>query len=156
MVALSYPGRPRHEIASALAKALDDGSALRKFREMVEAHGGNARFLDDPTHLPQAGTVLEIPAPAGGFVQDVDADAIGRIVLQLGGGRKAVTDAIDYAVGIDRLVQQGESVEKGQPLMRLLANDAATAEALVRQAAAAVTIGAEKPETVPLVAGRFE
>ena len=37
MVALSYPGRPRHEIASALAKALDDGSALRKFREMVEA-----------------------------------------------------------------------------------------------------------------------
>ena len=154
MVALSYPERPRREIAASLEKALDDGSALRKFRAMVEAHGGDARFIDEPARLPQAGAVLDIPAPASGFVQDVDADAIGRVVLRLGGGRKAVTDAIDYAAGVDRLVQQGDAVEKGQPLMRLLAKDAATAEALARQAADAVTLGADKPQAAPLIAGK--
>ncbi|MBO4287263.1 MAG: thymidine phosphorylase [Kiritimatiellae bacterium] len=155
MVASSYPKRARREIAAALEKALDDGSALRKFREMVEAHGGDARFLDDPSRLPQAGAALEIPAPAAGFVQDVDANAIGRVVLQLGGGRKAVTDAIDYAAGVDRLVQQGEAVEKGQTLMRLLAKDAAAAEALAREAAAAVTLGEAKPEPPSLIAETF-
>jgi thymidine phosphorylase len=64
-------------------------------------------------------------------------------VLQLGGGRKATTDVIDPAAGVDRLVQAGDAVEKGQPLMRLLAKDASQAESLVASAIAAVRITSE-------------
>ena len=64
-------------------------------------------------------------------------------MLQLGGGRKATTDVIDPAAGVDRLVQAGETVAKGQPLMRLLAKDASLAESLAAEALAAVRITQE-------------
>ncbi len=126
-----------------LAQRLDDGRALDVFRRMVAAQGGDARVIDDMRRFPQPGVTVSVPAPASGTVSFVDAQQLGRIVLQLGGGRKAATDVIDPAAGIDRLVQAGEAVEEGQPLMRLLAKDAALAQPLVASAAAAVRLTRE-------------
>jgi pyrimidine-nucleoside phosphorylase len=134
-----------------LAARLDDGSALDVFRRMVAAQGGDVRAVDDPRRLPQPGAAVEVPAPESGFVAFVDARRIGRVVLQLGGGRTATTDVIDPAAGIDRLVQAGERVEKGQPLMRVLAKDAARAEAQAAEAAAAVQLAPEPPPARRLI-----
>lgn len=123
-----------------LEARLDDGRALEVFRRMVAAHGGDAGVVDDPGRLPQPGAVVEVPAPEAGFVAEVDAERIGRVVLRLGGGRRATTDVIDPAAGVDGLVQAGERVERGQPLMRLLARDRVLAEELAGEAAAAVRI----------------
>jgi pyrimidine-nucleoside phosphorylase len=127
-----------------LARRLDDGRALDVFRRMIAAHGGDCRVVDDAQRFPQPGATVEVPAPASGTVAGVDAQALGRIVLQLGGGRKTTADAIDPAAGIDRLVQAGEAVEAGQPLMRLLAKDKALARSLAAEAANAVRI-TQKP-----------
>ena len=129
-----------------LAARLDDGRALAVFRRMVIAHGGDARAIDDPAWLPQPGATLEVSAPVSGTVSFVDAQALGRIVLQLGGGRKTTADAIDPAAGIDRLVQTGDRVDAGQPLMRLLAKNTALAAAFAADAASAVRI---EPGAVP-------
>ncbi len=126
-----------------LAARLDDGRALEVFRRMVVAQGGDERVLDDPSRLPQPGAILDVSAPASGTVAFVDAQQLGRVVLQLGGGRMATTDEIDPAAGIDRLVQVGERVAQGQPLMRLLAKDAARAELQAAAAAAAVRVTKE-------------
>jgi len=134
-----------------LAARLDDGRALAVFRRMVAAQGGDARVTDDPRRLPQPGAVAEVPAPEGGTVARVDAQQIGRVVLQLGGGRLVTTDVIDPAAGVDRLVQAGTRVEKGQPLMRLLAKDAARIEPLLAAAASAVTLTQEGVPERPLV-----
>ena len=134
-----------------LAERLDDGRALEVFRRMVEAHGGDACVIDDPLRLPQPGAVVEVPASRDGIVTDVDARQIGRVVLQLGGGRTTTDDVIDPAAGVDRLVQAGETVARGQPLMRLLACDAARAEALLQEAAAAVQLDATAPAGRELV-----
>ena len=123
-----------------LAARLDSGRALEVFRRMVAAQGGDVRVIDEPRRLPQPGTAAEVPAPQGGTVAFVDAQSIGRVVLQLGGGRTTTADAIDPAAGVDRLVQAGDRVEKGQPLMRLLAKDAARAGALLAEAASAVRL----------------
>lgn len=137
----------RHELAARL----DDGRAFEVFRRMVAAQGGDVRVIDEPRRLPQPGATVEVPAPESGFVACVDAREIGRVALRLGAGRTAVTDVIDPAAGIDRLVQSGERVEKGQPLMRLLAKDAACAGALLAEAAAAVRIASEPPPERPLI-----
>jgi thymidine phosphorylase len=138
-----------------LAKHLDDGRALEVFRKMVLAHGGDPRFIDDPTALAQPGFVLEVCSPANGYVADVDALAIGRIVLQLGGGRTKTDDVIDTAAGIDSLVQQGEHIEKGQPLMRLLAKNKSLAESQLTAASNAITLTPEKPGLRELILERF-
>lgn len=123
-----------------LAQRLDDGRALDVFRRMVEAHGGDSHVIDDPRRLPQPGAIVEVPAPTSGTLASVDAQALGRLVLLLGGGRKTTADVIDPAAGIDRLVQTGDTIEAGQPLMRLLTKDAAVAEALATAAANAIRI----------------
>lgn len=140
MVALAHPDRDAAAIDSALIGALDGGAALAKFAEMVEAQGGDPRFIDDPSLLPQPGATLVVAAAQSGTVSDVDAEKIGRVVLELGGGRKAVTDAIDPAAGIRDLVQPGEKVSKGDRIMTLCAASAALVERLAPAAREAVAI----------------
>ena len=128
----------KKSIRDALVKALDNGAALEKFAAMVEAQGGDRRFIDNPMLLPQAGATLDIKAPAAGTVAGVDAEKIGRVVLELGGGRRSSADAIDPAAGVSNLVQRGEKLSKGDRLMTLHAATPALAESLAEEARMAV------------------
>lgn len=138
MVALAHPERDRSAVRDSLRSALEDGRALERFRMMVEAQGGDARFIDSPALLPQPGAVLEICSDRSGRVADVDAETVGRVVLELGGGRRQVSDAIDFAAGVDRMVQVGEMVERGGVLMRLRASGVSQCETLADVARGAV------------------
>jgi len=130
---------------------LDDGRALEVFRKMVVAQGGDPRFIDDPTALAQPSHRHWVTAPCTGYVSDVNALTIGRIVLQLGGGRTKTDDTIDPAAGVEALVQQGEHVEKGAPLMCLLGKNSALTGAHLAAAEAAVTLTPEKPAPRKLI-----
>ena len=119
--------------------AIADGSALEKFRQMCVAQGGDAKVVDDYKILPTAKKLLAVKAPAGakGFVSEVDALKCGHAIMALGGGRAAVTDKVDHAVGIADLIKIGEPVSPGALLCTLHINDdakGARAEALIREA----------------------
>jgi thymidine phosphorylase len=132
-----------------LAARLDDGRALAAFRDMVAAQGGDIRVADDPgAVLPTAAVMESLPAPADGWVAGVDAEIIGRVVLQLGAGRRRSDDVIDPAAGVDCLVQCGDRVRRGDTLMRL---QAATPDliAAVRDAARGAVRLADAPVTRP-------
>jgi pyrimidine-nucleoside phosphorylase len=135
----------------ALARLLDNGAALECFRRMVEEQRGECRVIDDPGGFARPGATLDVTAESAGYVQDVDADAVGRIVLQLGGGRRRSDDTIDPAAGIDRLAQHGDLIERGAPLMRLHAATAALAAPLTARARAAVTLGSTPPPPRTLI-----
>ena len=133
--------------------AIADGSALRKFRDMCAAQSGDARVVDDYRILPAAKKLLEVKAgpEARGFVSGVDALKCGHAIMALGGGRAAVTDQIDHAVGIADLIKIGEPVAPGTRLCTLHVNDdakGARAEALIREA---VGFSVEAPKLEPLI-----
>jgi pyrimidine-nucleoside phosphorylase len=138
-----------------LSRLIDNGAALECFRRMIEEQRGDSGVIDDYSKFGHAGVTIDVLAKSDGFVQIVDAEAIGRVVLQLGGGRRRNTDDIDHAVGIDQLVQQGESVKTGQPLMRLHAANSDLAHELLTEASAAVTVGDEKPGLRELIIERL-
>lgn len=143
---------PDYTTAQAqLTALLDAGTALDIFRRMVVAQGGDPRFIDAPRALPQPACCVEVRSPRAGYINDVDAREIGKIVLQLGGGRTSVADAIDFSAGVDCLVQQGEYVEKGGVLMRLCACDAQRVDAVRVRTQAAVQLADAKPEPQPLI-----
>lgn len=130
MLALSGAA-PDAAARAALERALASGAALETFARMVAAHGGDARVAETPEKvLARAPVVRDVPAPRSGFVSGVDADAVGRAVLLLGGGRRAVTDAVDPAVGVSDLRKTGERVEAGEPLARVHARSGAGADAV--------------------------
>jgi pyrimidine-nucleoside phosphorylase len=122
-----------------MVAAIANGSALDKFRQMCAAQGGDPRVVDNYNLLPKAELFIAIKAPANaqGYVSEVDALKCGHAVMALGGGRAAVTDKIDHAVGITELIKIGEPVGPGTVLCTLHANDpaqAARAEVLIRAA----------------------
>jgi pyrimidine-nucleoside phosphorylase len=149
-------GGAAKDAADAHAKmnaAIADGRALQKFREMCIAQGGDPRVVDDYSILPTAKKKLAVRAgaDASGFVSEVDALKCGHAIMALGGGRAAVTDQVDHAVGIADLIKIGEPVSPGTLLCTLHVNDdarGARAEALIREA---VKFTSARPTLEPLV-----
>jgi thymidine phosphorylase len=140
------------DVREMLQKKLASGDALKKFRDMVRAQGG-----DPDAPLPVARQKKEIAAPASGFVHAIECDQIGYAVIALGGGRKVVADKIDLAVGFEQPKKIGDRVKKGDPLMLMHFNEAARASEAERMVQNAYTIKAEPVKTRPtLITERIE
>ena len=103
--------------AAMIEAAIADGRAAEKFGAMVAALGGPVRFVEDwQRFLPEATVMREVTAQSSGYVKAIDGEALGLVVVGLGGGRMIESDPVDPAVGLSRVVRLGAWVEKGQPL----------------------------------------
>lgn len=117
--------------------ALADGKAFEKFRQLVEAQGGDVSVVDDPSKLPQAPVAASVKAPQAGYLAALHAREIGLTVMQLGGGRERKGDPIDHAVGVRLHHRVGDRVAAGEPLYTIYAQDdaqRATAEVSLLEA----------------------
>ena len=100
-------------------RKLLDGSGYRKFKEVIQAQGGNPNVLDRFDLLPNASGAREIASPRAGFVSQIKAEDIGLASSMIGAGRDTKEAAIDPAVGVILEVKVGEKVEAGAVLCRL-------------------------------------
>jgi pyrimidine-nucleoside phosphorylase len=126
-------GVPRGE----LEKLLDDGSARRRFDELVAAQGGDPADLPRLAELHRAPIIREVIASHGGVVSRFDAGMVGQAALQLGAGRAKASDGVDFAVGFDQIVKCGETLHAGQAVCRIHARTAVDfdmAEAMIEKA----------------------
>lgn len=120
---------------SELAAMLKDGRAWRKFQQMVALQKGRVEALEKLESLHRAPVIRELVAESSGVLRRLDAGCIGRAVLHLGGGRTQAEDAIDPAVGVDRMRKTGQEIHAGEVLLRIHARSqqaAEEAERLVR------------------------
>jgi thymidine phosphorylase len=104
---------------TAVDRAIASGAALDVFRRMVERQGGNPRIVDDPSLLPQAPGMALVRAARSGVVSAIGAMGVGRASHVLGAGRSRVGEAVDHAVGVRLLVEQGTRVRDGDALAEL-------------------------------------
>lgn len=126
-------GVPRAELETLL----DDGSARRRFDQLVAAQGGNPADLPRLAEIHKAPLTREVIASADGVVSQVDAGLVGQAALQLGAGRARATDGVDFAVGFDKFVKCGEPIHAGQAVCRIHARTAVDfemAEAMIEKA----------------------
>jgi pyrimidine-nucleoside phosphorylase len=119
---------------------LDDGSAWRKFVQLVEAQDGDATALETLAKVHAAPIVRPLPAHRGGVITAVDAEAIGRASVFLGGGRQKSDDDIDFAVGLAAIKKIGENVEGGEPLLMIHARTETSIATVLPLVEKAVTI----------------
>ena len=156
MIHLTHPDTGMEDACARVDEALHSGAGLQVFRRMVEAQGGDPGVCDDPEGLlASADQVTPQTAKVDGFVGDVDAEAIGRAVLVLGGGRTRSEDPIDPAVGISGLVGVGEPVSKGDPLMRIHSNDPDRLQQALEHLENAVSISETAPPVEPVILERI-
>jgi len=111
-----------------LVKAIDSGKALAKFREWIEAQGGDSRVCDsgvgdDLSLLPEAACVQTVLAPLAGYLAGVDAMEVGLTAVELGAGRMKKGDPVEHSVGIEVHRKVGEHLAGGEPLFTIHAQD---------------------------------
>jgi thymidine phosphorylase len=135
-------------------RALRSGAAAERFGAMVAALGGPSDIMENPdAHLDVAPVIREVGAEAEGVVTAHDTRALGLVVMELGGGRKVESDAIDMAVGLADVAGPGEAVGRGgRPLAVVHARDEAAADAAEAAVRAAIAVGDRPPGERPVVA----
>jgi pyrimidine-nucleoside phosphorylase len=134
-----------------LERAIEDGSALAKWKEFVSAQGGDARVADDLSLLPQAPVVKLMLSPADGVVQSIQAEAVGLVAMRLGAGRAKHDDVIDPAVGLVIQRKVGQPVKAGETLVEVHAASEPAAEAAVQALSQLIEIATGDPFDPPLV-----
>ena len=149
---LTLAGKGTEEECRILAeKAIADGSAFQKLKEMVKAQGGDDSVLEHPECLYEKAQVFAVKAPAGGWVQKMDAEGIGRASMLLGAGRETKEDLIDPAAGIVLLKKTGQPVREGEILAKLYTNRPDRVKAAEKTLLESCIIGEKAPEKLPLV-----
>jgi pyrimidine-nucleoside phosphorylase len=123
-----------------LEKWLIDGTAWRKWCEMVEAQGGRATDTERMLEIHRAPIVRSLPCPRDGTLRRMDAESVGRACVALGAGRARANDAVDFAVGCSGIQKVGTRVAKGEPLLKIHARDEKTLAAAMRYFEQAVEV----------------
>jgi pyrimidine-nucleoside phosphorylase len=137
------------EAEQLAAAVLDDGRALKKFREMVAAQGGDVSQIDNPDLLPRAKYIEDIVMMRDGYIASMDTSELGWAGVNLGGGRRVKSDTIDPAVGFTLNVKIGDPVSAGQVIGKIHANDVQKLEEARRQILDAIEISETPVEPLP-------
>lgn len=136
-LAAALSTRPRAQLLAWL----NDGTAWRKFQQLVAKQEGNPDDLEQLTHsIHVAKVIRDVPAPASGVITGFDAQLTGRACVLLGGGRARAEDTIDFAVGFDAIKKCGSSIQAGEPVCRVHASSENDATAAAQQILHAITI----------------
>ncbi|MHC4878689.1 MAG: thymidine phosphorylase [Planctomycetota bacterium] len=130
-----------------LIDRLDSGAAREKFEQMVEAQGGDLTVI-----RPVADEFL-VRTDRAGVVESIDTEAIGRAVIDLGGGRRRTGESIDHSAGIEWLVRCGEEIRPGDLLARVFASG--SKPDVAADLISAVRFAGQRVSGPPLIHGRI-
>jgi len=143
---------PTLEEARQLAEnKLVDGSGYRKFKQVIQAQGGNPQALDKFELLPNATGMREITSPRAGYVSAIEAEDVGRASTLMGAGREQKDDRIDPAVGVILEVKVGEKVDAGSVLCRLYYTNEEHVEEASELVEGAFRVSSQKAEDRQLI-----
>jgi len=153
MLALGGLARDEMQGKQMAENALAEGKSLVKFRELVQAQGGDVRYVDEPDRFPKARLIQTINSPRNGTLAEINACNAGEVAVFLGGGREEKGDTIDHSVGVVVAHKVGDLVRKGEPLFTIHANDETKLDVAIQKMLAAHRWSDQPVKPLPLYYG---
>ena len=135
----------------SVERVIEDGSALKKFLEMIKAQGGSAPWLEDPSKYPMPKHVRKLPAPKRGYVHNINSGMIARAVQILATTK---TGKIDPYVGVTEIKKIGTQVKQGEPLLMIHYNDETNLDSAIDYLRNAYRLAPRRPNPSPVVVER--
>jgi pyrimidine-nucleoside phosphorylase len=151
MLILADCGGDSTALPDRLRAQLANGQAWEKFRQFIQAQGGDVRQIEEPDRLASARWVEPVRATATGWLAEIRADQVGLATVELGGGRQKKGDSIDHAVGVVLVAKVGDQIEQGEPICWIHANDEMRLATAHTQIAAACRISTTPLSPPPLI-----
>ena len=134
-----------------IQEILKSGKAYDKFVQMVKAQKGDISYIENPSKFEKAKYIEDICVENEGYIQEINAREVGKLVRELGGGKLKRADKIDNAVGVIMKVKVGDRVEKGNALATIHANDLKMLKKAKEKLSKIIKIGDSKKETIPTI-----
>ena len=101
------------EAKDLIFKQINNGTAYKKFEELVKAQGG------DINKIKYTDKVFSIKSDKEGYINNINALELGRIAKAIGAGRNTLDDAIDHEVGLVLSKKVGDYVTKDEELLKV-------------------------------------
>ncbi len=144
MVKLAGKGDNIEENKKTLLENIKNGKAYNKFLELVQNQGGNIEYIKNTEKFEKARYIRNVASNKEGFVQEINAEDIGKLSGKLGAGRKNKNDKIDLSVGLVLNKKIGDFVRKGDKLATIYANSEKLAEETEKDLLKIYVLGKEK------------
>lgn len=129
-----------------LKQLIGNGAALKKFKEMIQLQGGNANVVEKQSLLPLSRFDINVFSKNEGYIQSMDAEAIGTASMILGAGRKTMDSTLDPAAGILLKKKTGDFVKKDEALCTFCTSDETSIEKAKKIFLNAFSFGEKPPE----------
>lgn len=111
MLKLAGKGEDLEKNKEEILENINNGKAFEKFKEMVKNQGGDISYLEDTNKFEKSKHILAVVANKSGYVQEIDAEEIGKLSCYLGAGRINKEDNINPKAGIILNKKVGDQVE---------------------------------------------
>ena len=108
----------KDEAIKKINTVVSSGLAAEKFEKMVHALGGPVDILSSyKKYLEVSSFKKEIFSKRAGWIKNIKTRELGLILIELGGGRKQITDKINYNVGYNNVLNVGDKIDSLQPIL---------------------------------------
>jgi len=96
-------------------RVIAEGRARKRFTEWIEFLGGSPQ-------VEIKAKKYTVRSPEEGFVESIDGEKLGWLIVEMGGGRRKGGEKIDYSVGLSFFKKVGDRVERGEPIGEIYYN----------------------------------
>ena len=142
LVLTSAKGIDEEEARNLCMKKLTNGDAYHKFEELVYYQHG------DLSKLKISNRIFSVKSSKEGYLNKIDALALGEIARLIGAGRLTKDDIIDPTVGLVLSKKTGDYVNVGDELVKVYLNEK---DVKLDDILSCFKISPEKEEKVPLI-----
>ena len=153
MINLAGLGEDLEENKNKMLENISNGKAYDKFVEMVKNQEGDISYLEDTSKFEKAKIIEPIMAKQDGYIQEINAEEIGKVTCGLGAGRVKKEDIIDYSVGVILNKKVADKVSKGDILGYIHSNSKEKFEEAERKLEQIIKINENKIEKEPTIFG---
>lgn len=153
MINLAGLGEDLEENKNKMLENISNGKAYDKFVEMVKNQEGDISYLENTSKFEKSKIIEPIIAKQDGYIQEINAEEIGKVACGLGAGRVKKEDIIDYSVGVILNKKVADKVSKGDILGYIHSNSKEKFEEAERKLEQIIKINENEIEKEPTIFG---
>ena len=145
---LAGKGENIEENKVKIQNCISSRKAYKKFVELVQRQGGDITYCENTEKFEKAKYKMEVRIEQEGYIRKLNAEEVGKIAMHLGAGRVRKEDDIDYSVGVELVKKVGDSVEKGDIVAYVHANEEQKGKEAVEMLKEKYIIGNDRIEPI--------
>ena len=107
----------KSEAKTLLLKNIENGKALEKFEKMIIAQGGDLNDIYSKNNF--AKNHIAIKSKETGYIKSINTEKIGWALVEMGCGKKVISDTLDHSAGIKTNYKVGDKIFEGDTFYEL-------------------------------------